>query len=292
MLLDAPRNLAILGVLLGFLAIFLAWFDNGTNLISGYYSNGTVNLSSFLNSTNAYLTLTLILYPIGLIVGVAAVWRRDRTPWQALVLAPSVVWAYYQFQQGLTPSGGPLLALAGGVCLSVSYYAGGRMHSVGQPRRSDPRNWPKERERSRSRLGPYHRRFRLRSVRGIIGVWALAFAITFIAGASYPIPEYVWVIPLLLSLYLGSLVGYRVWQYALSSGRYGVESIWKTRILMTLGLLVTGGFLFSFLFGATLATFTVPYSTSASYQQVCYPGMSIPLSTMTGHGISPLIPRL
>lgn len=36
---------------------------------------------------------------------------------------------------------------------------------------------------------------------------------------------------------------------------------------MTLGLLITGGFLFLFLFSATFATFTVPYSTSASYTQ-------------------------
>jgi uncharacterized membrane protein len=124
-----------------------------------------------------------------------------------------------------------------------------------------------EHKRSRSRLGSYHRRFRLRSVRGITGLWALAFAIMFIAGASYPIPEYVWAIPLLLSLYLGSMVGYRICKYALSSGRYGVESIWKTRILMTFGLLATGVLLFLFLVSATLVTFTVPYSTSASYQQ-------------------------
>jgi len=110
------------------------------------------------------------------------------------------------------------------------------------------------------------RRSRFSRLRTVAGLWVLSFFIVFFANAAYPIPQYVWLIPLLLVLYIGSVLGYRVAQYALRAGRYGVESIWKTRVLMTVGLLATVGFLFLFLLSALLAALSVPIASTESYQ--------------------------
>jgi multisubunit Na+/H+ antiporter MnhC subunit len=150
-------------------------------------------------------------------------------------------------------------------------------------RRSIPSNLALQAKHNyRDRGRPYWRP-RFKGLRGVAIIWGLAFVVTFIANAAYPIPEYLWAIPLLLTLCIGSILGYRIAQHAFGAGRYGVESIWKTRIVMTLGLLGTGAILFIFLVSAALASFTIPSNCGTSVSGLplncSNPGQSYQLAT-------------
>jgi uncharacterized membrane protein YhaH (DUF805 family) len=118
--LRGSRNLAILGLLLAFLGIFLSWYSNGANLISMYYHNGTLDFSPVTSPSNQLVTVTFILYPIALLVALWAVWTRRPSLWQALLIAPAVAFLVYQGQENTGFTDGPILTLVAGIVLAAA----------------------------------------------------------------------------------------------------------------------------------------------------------------------------
>lgn len=114
------------------------------------------------------------------------------------------------------------------------------------------------------RPGKRRHMLRVKALRAFATIWGLVLVVFFITNAAYSMPEYLWAIPLLLTLFTGSILAYRVANYAFRAGRHGVESIWKTRIVMTLGLVGTGALLIIFLVSLALSSFNTPGNCGVS----------------------------
>jgi hypothetical protein len=250
------RNLAILGVLIAFLAIFLAWYPDGSNLLSLYYQNGSVNTAPLSNPSNQLLTIAFILYPIALLVALWTVWTRRSTPWQGMIIAPAVVYLAYQVVEGLGMTLGPELTLAAGVILLGSYLGEWRSPSVYSSHdRPDRRPY---RQQGSSRYG----RFRLpRRIRAplwtLFGIWVLMVGALYYGNFPYP---QLWYVPDILSVIAGAWLGFRYFSWVANISDRG------TLFLVTFGSVILFLFIdFVFVGPYTQATFPFNPSLGISY---------------------------
>ena len=197
------RNLAILGLLLAFLGIFLSWFSNGANLISLYYHNGALDFSPVSSPSNQFVTVTFILYPIALLVALWAVWTRRSSPWQGLIVVPAVVYLIYQRQESYGFTDGPLLTLVAGMVLAAAYFTNGGSPEIEYRPRGH--NGSHRRGPPDFHLPSFARRFG-GPLWAIVGIWillSLGFYSASLSDLSY------WIVSDLFGVIAGAWVGFR-----------------------------------------------------------------------------------
>jgi hypothetical protein len=209
--LRGSRNLAILGLLLAFLAIFLAWSPSGSNLSNLYYRNGAFDTSPISNPSNQLVTLAYVLYPISLLVALWIVWTRRPSPWQAMIIAPAAIYMLYQAEEGLGMTAGPALTLVAGAVLLGAF--------IGEWRSPGRYDAPRYRDRSPSSY-PRHGKFRLpRRVRAplwtLFGIWLVMVISLYYGDLPYP---QLWYLPDILSVVAGAWLGFRYFSWVANLG--------------------------------------------------------------------------
>ncbi len=109
--------------------------------------------------------------------------------------------------------------------------------------------------------GLKHRRGRLPL---LFGLWIFLSVVGLVMSALYVwFPLYYWALPMIVAVVTGIFGAIRIWRYA--TRVHHVRSAWTRRIVMTLGLLLTG-FVIVFLFlGTFFADVSLLYSNQ--YQQ-------------------------
>lgn len=272
------RDFAILGLLLAFLAIFLAWFSDGANLISLYYKDGTFNTSPISSPTNQLVTITFVLYPIAILVAIWSVWTRKSTPWQGTLIAPAVVYMVYQAQGGSGITAGPALTLVAGFILAAAFITEWR-HPGPEPRDYPGRVAPRE-----SRYGG-RGRFRMpRRIRTplwvLFGIWIIMVGALYFG--NFPFPQ-LWYAPDILSVIAGAWLGFRYFAWVANISDRGVL------FLVTFGSLILAYFIASvFILPYDQATspfnqfFGVDYSTSVVGLTQTFASFGTPLVIFIG----------
>lgn len=263
---DSPRSITSLGLLVLFVSLFLAWFPNGTNISGMYLLNGQFNTAAVSSSSAPALTVTFLLYPLGLLIALRASWKRSISPWQVLVIVPSIAWILYQNQEGVSVTPGPLAGLLGGLVLVAGYSTNVWMlRRYGISRGNDyPRNGYRPKEyRGRGRYSHFSRP--RGNIKLLAGIWVLLAVVGFLLGGAYLwFPAYYWYLPGLVAFVIGIFGGLRIWRYAMRVN--SVQSAWTTRIVMTLGLFITGFLIFMLFVGTTIADVSLNSSTQYALQ--------------------------
>ena len=220
-ILRISRSLTTLGLLLAFLGFFLSWFADGASLLTLYYQNGSFSTAALTSTSNQFLTLLYILYPLGLAIAVWSVWKRQETPWQALLIAPALIWMYYEFQGGLQTTGGPLLVLFGGISLPAGYIISRRLGrgENGGTRYEERRSSPGGRYPSRTFGGWWQTRRVSRPFWLIFLLWII---LTLGFAAASVSMSYAWYIPDFFGVIAGGWVGY---QYYFRVARIGDRAV-------------------------------------------------------------------